>query len=500
MKKWIAFIGLCLLAFTAFLDFTIVNTALPKIQSYFKAHLLDLQWVSNIFFLVTSASFIFVGHTADRMSKKTLLIIGIIIFALAALFAGLSESINWLITFRGLQSLGAACVFATGVTMIGEILGQEKFNQAAAIYTAITGIGLAVGPFVGGVLVQWLSWRWVFWVNIPIIVIGFCLLIPFCKRIVPSHTPPPLNYAALISLIVSLATFAYSLIDSQKGSGITILDIIIFAIAIMALIVFIFLEKRSAHRLIHPEIFTRPALLLTMLLCLSAGGIVSVFLFFDPLYLINIQSYSYFISGLLLTVIPIVQVLSSAGLSFILKCFKMTTLTCFSGLLATAAAVLHVFFGMSGSLTLIIIAFLCLGWVWGLANTACVITTNDEMPAEQTASTIGALFTTWTMSSVVYLTIASVVYKIFERMYLQHLFKNSHGKMSTQTLSLLNEAIQHPGSTRHLAMLHPKLAPIIDSLFMRGFHAVYVFMSLAFVVIFITSLITFILYRPRAAN
>jgi|GEM_PF-1740616 MFS family permease len=491
MKKWIAFTGLCLLAFTAFLDFTIVNTALPQIQESLKASLLELQWISNIFFLVTTCSFIFIGNCADRFSKKILLMWGSLVFALAALFAGFSTNINWLILFRGVQSFGAAGTFAIGVSMIGEIVGEKLFVRAAAVYTAVTGVGLALGPFLGGILVEFLSWHWVFWINLPIIVIGFLLFVPTTENIKPSDDVEPLNLWSLFFLILGLATFAYSLIDSQKDTLFNVKDITIFAIAVISIIVFITFEIKSKHPLIHKQLFTRPKLLVTMLLCIAAGGVTSVFTFFDPLYLVNIQDYSFFIAGLLLSVMPVAQVLTSVCMGLLLKAFKIDTLATFFVISVIVAATLHAFFTITTGVWLIVIAFLLLGLVWGMANTSCVIAVNEEMSLKQVGASIGALFTMWTMSSVVFLTFSMVVYKIFERLELHKFIGPGASHMSAKQLALLKEAVKDPAGLHKFIFAHPELKITMEKLFMHGFRSVFIFMAISFTVIFILSLIVY---------
>src|SRR3989344_76600 len=175
--KWRALLGLCLLSFTAFLDFTIVNTALPFIQKDLNANVIQLQWITNIFAMILSATMIAAGRLADLLGRTKLFYIGIIIFGIAAFGAGNASNIEWLIFFRALQSLGASIAFTVSIALLPQAFPPDEQTRATGIYSAITGAGLALGPFIGGVLINLLSWRWVFWVNLPIIVIGFFLCI-----------------------------------------------------------------------------------------------------------------------------------------------------------------------------------------------------------------------------------------------------------------------------------------------------------------------------------
>ena len=124
--KWWALIGVCVLAFTAYLDATIVNTALPFIQTALHASILQLQWVANIFTIVLSMTMIAIGKLADFFGKKRVFYIGIFIFAFAALGAGFSNTIPILVFFRGLQSIGASTVSIASVALLSDVFPEKE--------------------------------------------------------------------------------------------------------------------------------------------------------------------------------------------------------------------------------------------------------------------------------------------------------------------------------------------------------------------------------------
>jgi len=160
--KWWALFGVCLLAFTAFLDATIVNTALPFIQTALSADILQLQWIANIFTIILSMTMIAIGKLADRWGRKRVFYVGIIIFGLAALGAGFSQSVEMLVFFRGLQALGASTVFIASAALLSDVFPEKERVRAIGIYGGVTGFGLMIGPFLGGILVALFDWRWVF--------------------------------------------------------------------------------------------------------------------------------------------------------------------------------------------------------------------------------------------------------------------------------------------------------------------------------------------------
>jgi MFS family permease len=173
--KWIALFGVSLLAFTAFLDATIVNTALPFIQKALGANILQLQWIANIFTIILSMTMIAVGKLADHCGRKKIFYWGVILFAIAALGAGFSTAVAPLVFFRGLQALGASTIFITSAALLSDVFPEKERVRAISIYGGITGFGLMIGPFLGGILIGLFDWRWVFWINLPLIAIGLGL-------------------------------------------------------------------------------------------------------------------------------------------------------------------------------------------------------------------------------------------------------------------------------------------------------------------------------------
>jgi MFS family permease len=170
--KWWALLGVSLLAFTGFLDATIVNTALPFIQTALKANILQLQWIANIFTIILSMTMIAMGKFADLWGRKKVFYFGVIIFSIAALGAGLSQTVEMLVFFRGLQALGASIIFVVSAALLSDIFPEHERVKAISIYGGVTGFGLMIGPFLGGILITILDWRWVFWINLPLIAVG----------------------------------------------------------------------------------------------------------------------------------------------------------------------------------------------------------------------------------------------------------------------------------------------------------------------------------------
>ena len=245
--KWWALIGISLLSFTAYLDYTIVATALPFIQKELNASVLQLQWVMNIFVMVLCMFMIISGQSGDILGRKKVFYFGFFLFAIAAIGAGAAPTMHWLIFFRAIQGFAGAIIITLGVALLPQAFPANEQTRAIGIFSAFNGAGLALGPFLGGLLISTLSWRWVFWINIPIIVAGvLCCSFSLKPSPKPEHNTK-VDWMGLILLIVGLGSLVYGIIHGeQMGLYLPLTQITIIG-GVIALVLLIIVENRITH-------------------------------------------------------------------------------------------------------------------------------------------------------------------------------------------------------------------------------------------------------------
>jgi EmrB/QacA subfamily drug resistance transporter len=412
--KWLGLIGICLLAFTAYLDATIVNTALPFIQSAFKTNVLTLQWITNIFTIILSMTMIVIGKICDIFGKKKVFYIGTFIFALAALGAGMSPSIQLLIFFRGLQAIGASTVFIASSALLTDIFPQNERLTAISFFGGMTGFGLMIGPFLGGVLIQTLSWRWVFWVNLPLIAIGLILCIFTLKNIAQEKHETKIDYVSLLLLVFGLGAFMYGLISLSESRWSSIPSYIIFSAGLCSLIALIVVDEMKKNPLLDLHIFKEKLIILSALACSMGGVISTVFMFFDPLYLRQILQMSPLSIGVMTAIIPVGQALVSFVLNRLVNSFGVAQLLLASLGVAFTSAILHRFLGADSSLLYIAIPFFLLGITWGLSNSLMITAVNQVIAKKQIGAAIGTIATIWNIAGSVILAISAVIFHSIE--------------------------------------------------------------------------------------
>jgi MFS family permease len=167
-RKWRALIIVCVAIFMLLLDITVVNVALPKIQSDLHTSFTDLEWVVDAYALLLATCVLNAGTLGDLLGRKRVFISGVILFTLASALCGSATTPLFLNLARGLQGVGGAIMFAVSLAILSqEFFGRER-GTAFGIWGATVGAAVAIGPLVGGALTEWAGWRWIFFVNLPI--------------------------------------------------------------------------------------------------------------------------------------------------------------------------------------------------------------------------------------------------------------------------------------------------------------------------------------------
>jgi len=413
--RWLAFLGISLLMFMGYLDITIVNTALPYIQQAFKASVLQLQWVSNIFSMLVAVTMIVMGRFADLFGRRKIFFLGVILFTLAAWGAGASTEMGWLIFFRAMQGLGVSCLYVSSTALLSDIFPADEHAKAVSLYVGITGAGLMLGPTIGGILVGLLSWRWVFWINLPTVVIGLLMCFSTMRKMPPEKKPEgdfTIDWNGLWLLVVGLGSLVYGIITGAESGWSQLTAWVPLVVGIATLTTLVFVEEKVSAPLLELRIFREKLILLSGLSCIVGGFVSRVFMFFDPLYLQTERGASPFSLGFLISVIPAGQVLISFCFAWLLKRFGVGNLLVISIGSALVSAIAHLGFSATMPVSWVIGPFFLLGLNWGLSNTCLMTSVNQTVPANKRAKVMGMAASLWNIIGVVFLAVDSAVFHV----------------------------------------------------------------------------------------
>jgi EmrB/QacA subfamily drug resistance transporter len=297
-RKWWTLIAVCVGTFMLLLDVTIVNVALPAIQSSLKANFSDLQWVVDAYSLLLAALLLTTGSLADLYGRKRVFVIGLIIFSLSSLASGLAQSPLWLNLARAAQGIGGAAMFSTSLALLGSAFQGRERGTAFGVWGAITGLAVAIGPVVGGALTTAISWRWIFLVNVPIGVVAVVLTM---MRVEESRQPGKhrIDPIGVVTFTGSLGALVYALIKAnEKGWGSPLIIGLLIGSAV-GLILFVIAELVQKDRAMFDlALFRKPTFTGGSIAAFSlSAGFFALFLYLT-LYLQDVLGYSAMQTGL----------------------------------------------------------------------------------------------------------------------------------------------------------------------------------------------------------
>jgi EmrB/QacA subfamily drug resistance transporter len=293
VNRWLILVLVCVAQFMVVLDATIVNVALPSIQHGLHFSPTGLQWVVNIYTLFFGGFLLLGGRAADLFGRQRLFLSGIALFTAASLLNGIATSSGLLIGGRALQGLGAALVSpaALSIVMTTFAEGRER-TKALGIWSAIAAGGGAVGLILGGLLTDTLSWRWVFFVNLPVGIVAFALGLRYIVNTRAEVRPATVDVAGATSVTAGLLALVYDIVKAQEYGWTSGRTLGLFAVAAALLIAFVVIERRSKAPLIRLGIFRNVSLTsanVAMLFVVS--GLFGMF-YFASIYVQEILGYS----------------------------------------------------------------------------------------------------------------------------------------------------------------------------------------------------------------
>jgi EmrB/QacA subfamily drug resistance transporter len=301
-SKWWTLTAVCLGTFMLLLDVTIVNVALPDIQTALHASFSGLQWVVDAYALSLAALLLTAGSLADLYGRRRLYLVGLVIFTVGSALCGAAVSSLMLQLSRGLQGVGGAIMFSVSLALLADAFRGKDRGTAFGIWGAITGVAVAIGPLLGGVLTTGLSWRWIFFVNLPVGAIAVVITV---LRVAESRSPAARrpDWPGFILFTAALSALVYGLIESSQrsfGSGLVIGCLIAAGVLLAA---FVVAEAKLAHPMFELALFRKPTFTGGSVAAFSLSASIFAMFLYLVLYLQDVLGYSALGTGVRLLVV-----------------------------------------------------------------------------------------------------------------------------------------------------------------------------------------------------
>jgi EmrB/QacA subfamily drug resistance transporter len=296
-RKWWTLVAVCAGVFMLVVDITIVNVALPSIQRGLHASLPDLQWVIDAYTLTLAALLLTAGSIADLAGRRRVFAVGLAGFTAGSAICGLAGDATVLTVARALQGVGGAIVFATSLALLAEAFEPSERGSAFAIWGAVLGVAAALGPLLGGAIASGLSWRWIFFVNVPI---GAAALLVTLTRVGESRAAGhrKLDWGGFVSFSAALAALVFGLIRSSEAGWGSTEVVVSLAAAALLLIAFLAIETRVTAPMLDLGLLQVPTFDGGLIAAWSLNASIYSLFTFIVLYLQNVLTSSVFEVGL----------------------------------------------------------------------------------------------------------------------------------------------------------------------------------------------------------
>ena len=295
-NKWWTLVAVCLGTFMLLLDITIVNVALPDIQTALHSSFSDLQWVVDAYALTLAAFLLTAGSLADMYGRRLLYLIGLAVFTAASALCGFAQTTLMLQLSRGLQGVGGAIMFAVSLALLADAFRGKDRGIAFGVWGTITGLAVAIGPLLGGALTSGLSWRWIFFVNVPLGIVAVVIsMLKVSESRAPQASGP--DWPGFLIFTVALSSLVYGLIESNQKSFSSGLVLGCLAAAAVLLAAFVFVERRRAHPMFDLSLFRLPTFSGGSVAAFGLSASIFSMLLYLVLYLQDILGYSPLATG-----------------------------------------------------------------------------------------------------------------------------------------------------------------------------------------------------------
>jgi EmrB/QacA subfamily drug resistance transporter len=382
-RKVIILVSCCLSLLIVSMDATIVNVAIPSIRTELHASASELQWVIDVYTLVLASLLLLSGATADRFGRRRIFQIGLTIFAVGSLLCSVAPDIHTLIAARLLQGIGGSMLNPVALSIISQIfVGRVERARAIGIWGAVMGIAMAIGPMLGGALIELGDWRAVFWINLPICAAAILLTAIFVpeSRSATMRDVDPIGQALAVACLFSVV---FVLIQGREMGRSAAPSVAISIVAVLALLGFLRYESRRRDPFIDLRFFHSIPFASATVIAVCAYAAYGAFLFMMSLYLQGARHYSAFHTGLMYLPISVATLTLSPLSGRLVGRFGTRPSLVAAGIMITAATLMLADLTVTAPVWAVVAIFAVFGAGFAMANAPITTTAVSGMPTDR---------------------------------------------------------------------------------------------------------------------
>ncbi|GKQ42472.1 MFS transporter [Companilactobacillus sp. RD055328] len=437
---------------------TIVSTAMPTIIGSLHGVSL-MNWVFSIYLLMTALSTPIYGKMADIIGRKPVFIFGLILFTIGSLLCGLSNSMEMLILSRVIQGLGAGSIQPVAFTIIADIYPIEKRARVIGLNGSAWGIAAIIAPLIGGFIVEHLSWHWVFMINIPIgIITIFMIYYGLIENVERKKTV--VDYKGTILLVALLLSMMLGMQSLSNKS--VVVPITLFAISIIALIAFIYVEKRAEDSIIPLKLFTNKTFVIQNMIALLVSGYLIGFEAYIPTWMQGVLGLRASLGGFAVTPSSIMWIIASLWAGYLLKKMAPNRIIYISLIFLFISALGLVLAPITSPFWYFLLVATVSGMGFGLTITTTTVATQSAVPEDE----IGVATSFNTLSRMIGQTLMVSVFGIV----LNQKMISGVAANDKYTMDMMNKLIDPQTATS----LPQELLPGLRKILFEGLHNIYI--------------------------
>ena len=460
---------------------SVTNTALATIQKDLSANVLELQWMMNCFGLCICVPLLTMGILGDAYGKKKLFLCGLLGALIASIVAGFSNSIILLIACMGLFGLSGSIILPLSQALLIHQYPERQKGTCCRAVVYFSSLSLASGPVVGGLILNYWGWRWIYWINIPLILLILPIVIYFVKKeekLEKSHC----DWGGVGLLALLICPLVLGIMQGPTWGWNSFAIIGLFALSFVSLCAFIALERKTAKPLFRPDLFSQRSFLLSSIPNALMIGFIWVVVFLIPLYLQNLKGYTPLATGAFLLLITLPVALLSVPVTKLHDKWGAKPLLVLGFCLLAISSLVQSIFISTGSFWIIALACLAIGIGWVLVWESSISCALSSVPHRVAGIASGMFTMIQELGAIVTFAVAGVIFRLVNQKVLMPQQKQIdaalHNFSSEQMDSLLTN---HVAVENHWGEGSPIL-PLLREGFLEGYQSTFwllVAMSLA---------------------
>lgn len=476
-RRWWALIGLGLASSFVFTELVMVAVILGTIQAHLEANYIQLQWILNIYILTTSVFMITMGRFGDVFGNRTMALFGMVGFGISSFFAGISPHPEWMIVSRGFQGFFGALIIPCTLAVANNIFPDEKKGTVIGVWNALAMLGIAIAPVLATFLHEIGSWRWIFFIHVPLMLICLIIIVFSVREELPQGEKQSIDWWGVLFLTVGASTLVVAVSQGFIWGWTSPATLLLLVIAAISSFLWIMTEMTQKNPIVNFAWFANKTFASCVSVAIIATSAGVVLLFLIPLYLHNILMLNYIQVGLYLFAMTLPAALFSP-LGGYLTDKGGHRLPIYIGTLSMIVSLyLFTYLTTETPPWFFLLAFILFGTSWGLLMGPVKVGVLSTLPHRKAGAGMGALLSFEHLGASIFLAIMGTIFRRSEHLFLQNNLTEQGIHLSRPDALYVQSLLSRPLKVQeNLQNFGPKLKeiiiPIFKDAFVNGFHQV----------------------------